>query len=191
MNYQIPSWDELKKHRFSATIALATFVVMLIFYVIWLAPAFSEKAELESRLKQQLQLEKKFKEKLNQADGIRENLAKHEAELRTMQQHLFQGNDPYQLAAALGELLKGGQKLDIKTYQVLTSKEYGLYQEVHLRFNFMTTIDGLQFFLDRLRDSHTAIQVQEINIQKIQRQSGPDLVINVILAALMEKGEKT
>jgi hypothetical protein len=55
----------------------------------------------------------------------------------------------------------------------------------------MTTIEGLHFFLERLKNFQTAILVQEINIQKIQRKSGPDLVINVILAALMEKGEKS
>ena len=112
-----------------------------------------------------------------------------------MQKRLFRGNDPYQLAASLGERLSskedGQQKLDIKTYQVLESKEYGLYQEVHLRFNFMTTIEGLQYFLDRVRKFETAMQVQEINIQRIQRKSGPDLVINVILAALMEKKAKS
>jgi len=37
----------------------------------------------------------------------------------------------------------------------------------------------------------TAILVKEINIQKIQKKGGPDLVVNVILAALMEKGEKS
>jgi hypothetical protein len=41
-----------------------------------------------------------------------------------------------------------------------------------------------------VRNFETSILVQEINIQKIQRKAGPDLVINVILAALMEKGEK-
>ena len=55
----------------------------------------------------------------------------------------------------------------------------------------MTTIEGLQYFLDRVRKFETAMQVQEINIQRIQRKSGPDLVINVILAALMEKKEKS
>jgi hypothetical protein len=100
------------------------------------------------------------------------------------------------LAASLGELLsadaKDGKKakLDIKTYQVLASKEYGLYQEVHLRFNFMTNVAGLYGFLDRLKNFHAAILVQEINVQKVQRKTGPDLVVNVILAALMEKGEK-
>ena len=84
-----------------------------------------------------------------------------------------------------------GQKLDIKTYQVLASKEYGLYQEVHLRFNLMTNVDGLHYFLARVKNSQFAILVQEINIQKIQRNKGPDLVVNVILAALMEKGEKS
>ena len=54
----------------------------------------------------------------------------------------------------------------------------------------MTTVEGLHFFLDRLKNFHAAILVQEMNIQKIQRRSGPDLVVNVILAALMEKGDK-
>jgi hypothetical protein len=112
-----------------------------------------------------------------------------------MQKKLFQGTDPYQLAASLGDLLssKGsaeGRKLEIKTYQVLASKEYGLYQEVHLRFNLMTSIDGLHYFLSRVKNSQFAILVEEINIQKIQRNKGPDLVVNVILTALMEKGEK-
>jgi DNA repair exonuclease SbcCD ATPase subunit len=191
MVYRTPTWDDLKKNRSSAMAIAAVLVAMILFYALWLAPVSSEKSELQTRTTQLLQLEKKYREKLNQAEGIRTNLASHEAELKTMQQLLFQGNDPYQLAAALGELLKGGHKLDIKTYQVLTSKEYGLYQEVHLRFNLMTTIEGLQYLLDKLKDSHTAVQIQEINIQKIQRQSGPDLVINVILAALMGKGEKT
>ena len=74
---------------------------------------------------------------------------------------------------------------------MLASKEYGLYQEVHLRFNLMTNVDGLHYFLSRVKNSEFAILVQEINIQKIQRNKGPDLVVNVILAALMEKGEKS
>ena len=92
---------------------------------------------------------------------------------------------------AVQKKLEENKKIDIKTYQVLASKEYGLYQEVHLRFNFMTTIEGLYYFLERLRNFETAILIQEINIQKVQRRTGPDLVINVILAALMEKGEKS
>ena len=43
---------------------------------------------------------------------------------------------------------------------------------------------------NRLKNFHAAILVQEINVQKVQRKTGPDLVVNVILAALMEKGEK-
>ncbi|NTW37534.1 MAG: hypothetical protein HGB17_15745, partial [Syntrophobacteraceae bacterium] len=75
--------------------------------------------------------------------------------------------------------------------QVLASKEYGLYQEVHLRFNFMTTIEGFHYFLEKARNFQSALLVQEINIQKVQRKGGPDLVVNVILAALMEKKEKS
>ncbi len=194
MAYRFPSWTEIKKQRLVLLISFATLLFLLVVYVIWLAPVESEKNDLQAKVKQQTEIIKKYREKLEQAQTIKDNLVKKESELQEMQKRLFRGNDPYQLAASLGERLSskedGQQKLDIKTYQVLESKEYGLYQEVHLRFNFMTTIEGLQYFLDRVRKFETAMQVQEINIQRIQRKSGPDLVINVILAALMEKKEK-
>lgn len=185
--------DDIKKNRSSIYTAAVVLLLILVVHTLWLAPLIAQKDEQEMKVKQQGELGKKFEEKLKQAQSIKENLVKQERDLKEMQSRLFQGNDPYQLAASLGERLsaKEGQKLDIKTYQVLASKEYGLYQEVHLRFNFMTTIEGLHFFLERLKNFQTAILVQEINIQKIQRKTGPDLVVNVILAALMEKGEKS
>ena len=194
MKFQAPSWSEIKKHRPSILAGSATVLVLLLGFLLWLAPLSEQKDALETELGERTQLAKKYQEKLNQAQSIRDNLEKQEAELRQMQKRLFKGTDPYQLAASLGDLLSskgGGQKLDIKTYQVLASKEYGLYQEVHLRFNFMATVDGLHMFLKRIRESEAAILVQDINIQKIQRKTGPDIVINVVLAALMGKGEKT
>jgi hypothetical protein len=195
MNYPKVSLRALKEQRSSFIMALVVLIVLLAGHILWVAPTESENEDLELKVQQQGELVHKYQEKLTQAQSIKENLIKQESELKAMQKRLFRGNDPYQLAASLGDLLspKGEQKklLDIKTYQVLASKEYGLYQEVHLRFNFMTTIEGLHYFLERLRNFETAILVQEINIQKVQRKSGPDLVINVILAALMEKGEKT
>lgn len=187
------SLEDLKKNRFPLILATAVMLILLSVHLWWLGPLMDGMDELRGKVKQQEDLGRKYQEKLKQAQSIRDNLAKQERELKAMQSRLFKGNDPYQLAASLGEQIsaKGGQKLDIKTYQVLASKEYGLYQEVHLRFNFMTTIEGLHHFFDRLKSFQTAILVQEINIQKIQRKTGPDLVINVILAALMEKGEKS
>jgi DNA repair exonuclease SbcCD ATPase subunit len=195
MTYPKLSWAEIKKQRSSLIATLAVVVTLILAHLLWIAPLALENEDLETRVKQQSELVQKYQEKLTQAQSIKDNLIKQETELKAMQKRLFRGNDPYQLAASLGDLLspKGEKKklLDIKTYQVLASKEYGLYQEVHLRFNFMTTIEGLYYFLDRLRTFETAILVQEINIQRVQRKTGPDLVINVILAALMEKGEKT
>lgn len=184
---------DLKKNRTSILLAAGAFCVILAAHLLWVVPLMQQVEDEAARVKQHSDLARKYEEKLKQAQSIKDNLTRQERELKEMQKRLFQGNDPYQLAASLGEQLsaKGAQKLDIKTYQVLASKEYGLYQEVHLRFNFMTTIEGLHFFLERLKNFQTAVLVQEINIQKIQRKTGPDLVINVILAALMEKGEKS
>jgi DNA repair exonuclease SbcCD ATPase subunit len=192
---QGPSLADLKKYRFSIAASAFVLIAMVIVNFVWIEPIISQKEMLDSKAKQQQDLIYKYEQKLNQTQSIQDNLKKQEQELKGMQNKLFRGTDPYQLAASLGDLLsaKGGdgQKLDIKTYQVLQSKEYGLYQEVHLRFNLMTTVDGLYYFLDRVKNSQFAILVQEINIQKIQRNKGPDLVVNVILAALMEKGEKS
>jgi Tfp pilus assembly protein PilO len=188
--------EDIRKHRWSIVASAIVVAVLAAAYFILIAPIAAQKEALDSRIKQQQELIAKYDQKLEQSQSIQENLARHEGELKEMQKKLFRGTDPYQLAASLGDLLssKGGadgQKLDIKTYQVLASKEYGLYQEVHLRFNLMTNVDGLHYFLSRVKNSEFAILVQEINIQKIQRNKGPDLVVNVILAALMEKGEKS
>jgi len=188
--------EDIRKHRWPIVASAIVVAVLAAAYFILIAPIAAQKEALDSRIKQQQELIAKYDQKLEQSQSIQENLARHEGELKEMQKKLFRGTDPYQLAASLGDLLssKGGadgQKLDIKTYQVLASKEYGLYQEVHLRFNLMTNVDGLHYFLSRVKNSEFAILVQEINIQKIQRNKGPDLVVNVILAALMEKGEKS
>ncbi len=186
----------IKKQRSAIVSSIIVILALAIIDIVWVQPVISQKESIDSRIKQQQDLIHKYEQKLNQSQSIREDLTKHEGELKDMQKKLFRGTDPYQLAASLGDLLssKGGadgQKLDIKTYQVLASKEYGLYQEVHLRFNLMTTVEGLHYFLARVKNSDFAILVQEINIQKIQRNRGPDLVVNVIIAALMEKGEKS
>ncbi len=190
-----PSLRDMKRYRVVIGVWIIVLLSLVAVNFFWLEPVIEQNDTLATRIKQQQDLIQKYEQKLQQTQSIRDALAKQEQELKDMQKRLFRGTDPYQLAASLGDLLsskgEGGQKLEIKTYQVIASKEYGLYQEVHLRFNLMTSVDGLHYFLDRVKDSQFAVLVQEINIQKIQRAKGPDLVVNVILAALMEKGEKT
>jgi hypothetical protein len=191
----LSSLSDFKKNRSAMVAGSAAMVAILMVHLFWLDPVLSEKEEIGSMVKQQGELVQKYQEKLNQAQSIKDNLAKQERELTELQKKLFRGNDAYQLAASLGDQLSSkddpASKLDIKTYQVLASKEYGLYQEVTLRYNFMTSVEGLHFFLERLRNFEMAILVQEINVQKIQRKGRPDLVVNVILAALLEKTEKS
>lgn len=195
MKVSLSSLFDFKKNRSAMVAGSAAMLAILMVHLFWLDPVLSEKEEIGSMVKQQGELVQKYQEKLNQAQSIKDNLAKQERELTELQKKLFRGNDAYQLAASLGDQLSSkddpASKLDIKTYQVLASKEYGLYQEVTLRYNFMTSVEGLHFFLERLRNFEMAILVQEINVQKIQRKGRPDLVVNVILAALLEKTEKS
>ncbi len=187
---------DVKKHQWS--IAACVIVVMLT-ATAWLtlvAPITERKQMLVLRIDHQRKLISQYARNLSRSTVIRKNLATHEGALRKMQKKLFRGTDPYQLAASLGDQFSSkskpdAPKLDIKTYQVLPSKEHGLYEEVLMRFNLMTNIYGLHYFLTKIKNSEFAIQVKEINIQKIQRVKGPDLIVNVILAALMEKGKKS
>jgi Tfp pilus assembly protein PilO len=194
MKIQWPSMAEVKKHRKMLALAVLVLVSLAAIDLIWLKPVINSNHLIEAKIRQHRELANKYQAKLKQSQSIKEKLAQQEQDLKQMQKRLFRGTDPYQLAASLGDLLKSsegdGKNLDVKTYQVLASKEYGLYQEVHLRFNLMTNVEGLFYFLERIKHSDFAILVHEINIQKIQRNRGPDLVVNVILAALMEKGEK-
>lgn len=189
MALRTPSWSELKRYRISFLAVLGTLAALLVIHFVWITPVSSDMDNVQEQIEQQQELVRKYRTKLEQAQAIQKKMQQQENELKKMQTQLFQGTDPYQLAASLGDLLatKDGPKLDIKTYQVLASKEYGLYQEVHIRFNFMTGIEGLYYFLDRIKNFQASILVQEINIQNIRRRAGPDLVVNVVLAALLEK----
>ncbi len=194
MLHRMPTWNDIRTYRYSLMAGAVVFVVLVVLHFVMLAPLQAEKEELRNHFNQQRELLEKYDQRLKQGASIRENLQRRQEELGEMQKRLFRGNDPYQLAASMGERLSKGDdqhKLEVKTYQVLASKEFGLYQEVHLRFNLQTDVRGLRHFFQTINDMETAMVVQEINIQRIQRRAGPDLVVNVILAALMEKKEKS
>jgi len=46
-------------------------------------------------------------------------------------------------------------------------------------------------FLSALKKSPTAILVQQLRIQRVQRKTGHDLVLSVVLSALMEPVKKS
>ena len=184
--------DHVKRHRLSLIIALAVAVGILAVHLLWLSPVLDKKRELAERIAQQRQMIQKYQEKLAQGKDLKDNLGNQEKELSRLQKRVFRGDDSYQLAAKLGEVVsaKGSQDLNVKSYQVLASKEYGAYQEVQLKFDFTATIIGLHNFLSGVQKSETAIQVQQLRVQKIQRKTGHDLVISVVLTALMETSKK-
>jgi hypothetical protein len=182
----------IKKHRFSVGLAAVVGVGALAAHLFWLDPVLDKKHELAERTDQQRQMIQKYQEKLAKGKDLKETLGKQEKELSRLQKRVFHGDDSYQLAAKLGEVVsaKGSQDLTVKSYQVLASKEYGAYQEVQLKFDFTANITGLHNFLNGVQKSATAIQVQQLRVQKIQRKTGHDLVISVVLTALMETSKK-
>jgi hypothetical protein len=187
------SLDQLKKHRFSLAIAVIAVLSLLVMHVFWLSPLLEKKREVSERITQQQQMTQKYQEKLAKSKDLKETLGNQERELTRLQKKVFRGDDSYQLAAKLGEMLatKGSQDINVKSYQVLASKEYGLYQEVQLKFDFTATIMGLQNFLSSLQKSPAAILVQQLRVQKIQRKVGHDLVVSVVLTALMEPSKRS
>jgi Tfp pilus assembly protein PilO len=182
-------WQWCNKHR-KQILALMLFLGALgAVQVLWLQPIVDDTGALRDQLAREQGLIDKYQRKLEQAKGLSQQLQEQEKELKRVQQRLVQGKDPYQLAAALGELASGNKTEDlvIKSYQVLNTVEFGLYQEVRLKFNLATTISGLYRFLASLGSSNEAISFQELNVQYRRVRQGPDLSIAVVVAALMEK----
>jgi hypothetical protein len=186
-------WQRIKQKRISILVFCLAALSLLVVHVFWLNPILTETDEMQARVLQQKQMIQKYQEKLDQSKDLKEKLEKQGRELSRLQRKVFHGDDSYQLAATLGELpsFKGTQDLTIKSYQVLASKEYGLYQEVQLKFDFTATIKGLYQFLSALKKSPTAILVQQLRIQRVQRKTGHDLVLSVVLSALMEPVKKS
>lgn len=182
-------WQYYRRHRIQA-VALPLFLgVLLAVHTWWLRPLMDESLALSERIGREQGLIDKYQEKLEQAKGLSSQLQDQEKELKQIQERLVQGKDPYQLAAALGELAAGKktEELTIKSYQVLNTVEYGLYQEVRLKFNLSATISGFYQFLAGLESSQEAISFQELNVQQRRVRRGPDLSVTVVVAALMEK----
>lgn len=183
---------QIRRHRVSLVLAVAVGIGLLVVQLLWLDAVLEKKSELSERIAQQRQMILKYQDKLAQGKDLKDTLSQQEKELGRLQRKVFHGEDSYQLAAKLGEIVaaKGTQELNVKSYQVLASKEYGAYQEVQLKFDVTATIMGLHNFLNGVQKSATAIQVQQLRVQKIQRKSGHDLVISVVLTALMETSKK-
>ncbi|HAA02144.1 MAG TPA: hypothetical protein DCZ69_05170 [Syntrophobacteraceae bacterium] len=183
---------QMKQHRTSLGLIALFGICLLIVHWFWLEPLLSESQDLSERITQQQVMIQKYRDKLSQGKDLKETLSKQEKELGRLQRKVFHGEDSYQLAAKLGDIVsaKGSQELNVKSYQVLASKEYGVYQEVQLKFDFTATITGLFNFLNGIQKSSTAIQVQQMRVQKVQRKTGHDLVISVVLTALMDTSKK-
>lgn len=187
------SFRDLKKHQFSIMFVLFTVVAVWVAHVFWLRDGILETDSLTAQVSQQKQLIEKYEDKLGKAQGLRESLESQEKELKHLREGLYKGGDPYQLAASLGEVFspKGSQDLSIKSYQVLDSKEYGLYQQVRLKFYFTSSIRGLYTFLRGIEKSQTVLAIDQMDIRKGGGRGGLDLVVNVIVSALMEKSERS
>ena len=186
------TWSDIKRHRLSFLMTSVVILGIGLVHLLWVLPVITEREDLWAQVSQQKDLVKRYQEKLGQSQNLKGELEKKEQEINRLQQSLFQGSDPYQLAATLAEpFSEGSQDLDIKSYQVMASKDYGFYQEVQLKFSFTTSIGGLHKFLENLQKRQTAILVQELDIRSLKRGKSTSLVVNVILAALMEKGSKS
>lgn len=183
---------QVERHRMSLALMAVVGIGLLLMHWFWLEPVLSQKQELSDSIAQQQAMIQKYQEKLAQGTVFKESLTKQEQELGQLQRKVFRGEDSYQLAAKLGDIMsaKGSQDLNVKSYQVLASKEHGVYQEVQVKFDFTATIAGVYTFLNGIQKSSTAIQVQQMRVQKVQRKTGHDLVISVVLTALMEISKK-
>jgi Tfp pilus assembly protein PilO len=181
-----------KRNRKAALIIAASIAVLVVVHIVVFAPIVEQVKGLRERITQERQVVEKYREKLSESEQLKERLAKSQQELEAIKGKLFPGNDPYQFASKLEEALATGEKKDvvIKSYQITSSKESGLYQEVQYSFSLDANIYGLSQFLSWLDNYSTSVQVGELNIRYAPRggkESSVDLIINLTLTVLMQK----
>lgn len=182
-------WKRNKNGIFIITgFALALF----LFHVFVLSPIAERVRELRNLISQERQTVEKYRKKLAEAEQIKERLLKSQQELSAIKEKLFPSNDPYQLATKLEEALSSGDKKDvvIKSYQIVSSKELGLYQEVQYSLSIDANIYGLSQFLIWLNNYASSVRLGEFNIRYAPRggkESSTDLIINLTLTVLMQK----
>jgi len=183
-------WQYIRRHESKLLGLISTAVVLVFIHSLWVVPLTTEMITIRNQILKEKELIERYRKKLTSAKDLYNQLKEEEDKIGKIQKKVLRTKDPYQLAAEIGELVtsKGRDPgLVIKSYQVLDSEVLGNYQEVRLRFSLLATISGFYRFLERLRCSKEAISFQRLTIQKRMFGKGPDLMITVVIAALMEK----
>jgi hypothetical protein len=181
-----------KRHRKETGIIAGFVVAIVAVHIILLSPVIEKVKLLQQQISQERQIVEKYKKKLSEAEEIKQRLAKSQQELALTKEKLFPSSDPYQFATKLEEALSTGDSKDvvIKSYQITSTKELGLYQEVQYSLSLDTNIYGLSQFLSWLDNYASSIRVGEFNIRYAPRggkESSIDLVVNLTLTVLMQK----
>ncbi|MCX7823320.1 MAG: type 4a pilus biogenesis protein PilO [Syntrophobacterales bacterium] len=167
-------------------------LALSLFHITIFSPVVEQVRGLRDRIAQERQVVEKLRKKLSEADQIKERLSKSQQELTAIREKLFPSSDPYQLASKLEEALSTGDKKDIviKSYQVVSSRELGLYQEVQYSISIDTNIYGLSQFLSWINNYSSSVRVGEFNIRYAPRsgkESSVDLIVNMTLTVFMQK----
>ncbi|MEJ5301342.1 MAG: hypothetical protein WHS38_10175 [Thermodesulforhabdaceae bacterium] len=182
-------WRRNKK----AVLVIAGFILgLIIVHILIVSPIVEQVREFRARLAQERQVAEKYRKKLSESEQLKDRLAKSHQELEAIKSKLFPSNDPYQFASKLEEALSTGDRKDvvIKSYQITSSRELGLYQEVQYSFSLDANIYGLSQFLSWLSNYPTSVRAGEVNIRyapKGGKDSSTDLIINLNLTVLMQK----
>ncbi len=180
-----------KKHKKEALCYGGTTLILLILYLSLVSPVVESNTILKSQITQTSLTISKYEEKLKESEKLKDTITNAQKELDALKGKLFPSNDPYQFTTKLEETIAEDGKKDIviKSYQILSSKEYGLYQEVQYSLSFDANIYGISKFLDWLSKFETSVRINEFNLRYAPRgdQSNVDLIVNVNLTVLMPK----
>ncbi len=181
-----------RHHKKPAVAVLILFVVTVGLHISFLSPVREANRLTQERIVQEKHIIAKYRDKLREAETLKERLLSSQQELESLKAKLFPSADPYQLTAKLEEFFSVGSRKDviIKSYQITSTTEYGLYQEVQYTIAFDMNIYGLSQFLSWLNTYATSVGVRELNVRyapRDQKENSVDLIVNVIFTVLMQK----
>jgi len=175
----------IRRYKTTLLISICTLIVGVGIFLFWINPLITTKKELKSRIIQEKLLLGKYEKKLKNAKSLEEQLKQKQQELQRLQKQLFPGKDPYELAAKLEGISKSN--VTVRSYQVVSTKDYSLYSEVRFRFVLETDIYGLYKLANWFSQSPYVI-VKELQIRYMSRGKGRSgLRVNLTISALLQK----
>ena len=176
-----------RRERFFVSAALVTAIVVLVVKFV-VDPLFQAQEQIREETPVKIKQLEKYRQFVAERSRFEENL-KTVTALSTRSMASLLGGDTAPLAAAsLQDILKtlsAKNQIAIKSEKVLNPIPNGLFEQIPVQIEFMSSITNLTNFLYDMETYQKLLIVTDLDIRVINRRSPQDVSVVIVVAGLM------